>query len=114
MVFAQATGADVLARRAQLEENLAELEAEIEKQQVILQEKQRETVSLERDIAIVDARIQSAALSAAYLKSWSAENSRLRIFCGKLARWTHIQLRKWCLRIKIFLNFSPTLILFPS
>ncbi|MAG12200.1 hypothetical protein CL630_00095 [bacterium] len=61
--FAQATTDDVLKRRAQLEEELVGLEARIEVQQVILQEKQRETVSLERDVAIVDAKIQSAELS---------------------------------------------------
>lgn len=62
-VFAQATAEDVRNRRAQLEEELVGLEKEIEKQRLILQEKQRETVSLERDIAILDARIQSAELS---------------------------------------------------
>ena len=59
----QATSSDVLERRAQLERELSELEARIEGQQVILQEKQRETVSLERDIAIINAKIQSAELS---------------------------------------------------
>lgn len=59
----QATVSDVLRRRAQLEEDLAELNTRIEAQQAILQEKQRETVSLERDIAIFDAKIQSAELS---------------------------------------------------
>ncbi|MBI2108631.1 MAG: lytic murein transglycosylase [Parcubacteria group bacterium] len=63
VVYAQATGDDVRARRAQLEEDLATLESQIEAQQAILEEKQRETVSLERDIAIIDARIQSAELS---------------------------------------------------
>ena len=61
--FAQATTDDVLKRRAQLEEELVGLEARIEAQQVFLQEKQRETVSLERDVAIVDAKIESAELS---------------------------------------------------
>ncbi len=59
----QATSEDVRARRAILEEDLAELERKIEGQQTILQEKQRESVSLERDIAIFDAKIESAALS---------------------------------------------------
>src|SRR3989338_5870651 len=62
-VLAQGTSEAVKARRAQLEEDLVELEARIEEQRVILQGKQRETVSLERDIAILDARIQSSELS---------------------------------------------------
>ncbi|MDP3726007.1 MAG: lytic murein transglycosylase [bacterium] len=62
-VFAQATSDDVLKRRAQLEEDLGGLEKRIVEQQTILQEKQRESVSLERDIAILDAKIQSAELS---------------------------------------------------
>src|SRR3989338_6733483 len=62
-VLAQATSDDVRARRAQLEEDLTTLEKQIEEQRAILQEKQRETVSLERDIAILDARIQSSELS---------------------------------------------------
>ncbi len=59
----QATSEDVKARRAQLEEDLSGLEKRIAEQQTILQEKQRESVSLERDIAILDARIQSSELS---------------------------------------------------
>lgn len=62
-MFAQATSDDVLKRRAQLEEDLGGLEKRIVEQQTILQEKQRESVSLERDIAILDAKIQSAELS---------------------------------------------------
>lgn len=62
-VHAEVTGADVLARRAELEQDLAALEREIEAQRAVLQEKQREKVSLERDIAILDAKIQSAELS---------------------------------------------------
>ena len=62
-VLAQATGEDVQRRRAQLEVDLATLEAQIEAQRTILEEKQRGSVSLERDIAIFDARIQSSELS---------------------------------------------------
>jgi len=58
-----ATEEDVAARRAQLERDLAALEAEIENQTVFLEEKQRERVSLERDVAILDAEIQKARLS---------------------------------------------------
>lgn len=62
-VFAQATGADVSARRGELERELGTLEKEIEVQRKILAEKQRESVSLERDIAILDAQISKAKLS---------------------------------------------------
>ncbi len=62
-VFGQATVADVDARKAQLESDLSALEREIEEQQKILVAKQREGVSLERDVAILDAQIQEAALS---------------------------------------------------
>ncbi len=60
---AQATSNDVVSRRAQLEKDLATLEKEIEDQRQILTEKQREGVSLERDIAILDAEISKAKLS---------------------------------------------------
>lgn len=55
--------ADVAARRAELERNLAIIEAEIAKQQVVLDVKRDERVSLERDIAILDAEIEKAKLS---------------------------------------------------
>jgi len=57
------TSDDVENRRAQLEEELAGLEKEIEKQRSILEEQQRKTVSLERDVAILDAQIEEAELS---------------------------------------------------
>lgn len=59
----EVSGDDVVAQRAQLEAELQGLEAEIEVQQSILQNKQRETVSLERDIAIFNSQINSAELS---------------------------------------------------
>jgi peptidoglycan hydrolase CwlO-like protein len=63
-LFAQAVGQnEVESRRAQLQQELAEIEREIEAQQVLLQDKQRERVSLERDIAILDAQIEKARLS---------------------------------------------------
>src|SRR5438552_13278620 len=46
------------SRRAELEQNLAQLEKEIADQQTILEGKQRERVSLERDVAILDANIE--------------------------------------------------------
>jgi len=62
-IFAQ-TGQDAVdERRAQLEEELAAVEQEIEAQRSILTEKQREKVSLERDVAILDAQISEAQLS---------------------------------------------------
>lgn len=51
------------ARRSQLESDLAKLEREIEQQQTVLEGKQRERVSLERDVAILDAQIEKARLS---------------------------------------------------
>jgi membrane-bound lytic murein transglycosylase B len=57
------TAEEVAARRAQLERELAALEQEIASQQVFLQDKQRERVSLERDVAILDAQIEKARLS---------------------------------------------------
>src|SRR3989344_5914822 len=62
-VFAQVSSSDVLARRAELERELAAIEAEVGVQRDILQAKQRESISLERDIAIFDAKIQAATLS---------------------------------------------------
>jgi len=58
-----ATEEDVVARRAQLERDLAALEAEINNQTVFLEAKQNERVSLERDVAILDAQIEKAQLS---------------------------------------------------
>lgn len=57
------TSADVGIRRAHLERELQTLEGEIEIQKTILQNKQRDSVSLERDISILNANIQSAQLS---------------------------------------------------
>ena len=54
---------DVVARRAQLERDLAALENEIANQSVFLEERRTERVSLERDIAILDAQIERARLS---------------------------------------------------
>lgn len=62
-VSAQATADDVNELREQLKEDLAELEQEIEVQLQILAEKQRETSSLERDVAVFNAQIRQAELS---------------------------------------------------
>ena len=61
--FAQDISNIVTNRRAELESQLAELQKEIDAQQQILQNKQRESVSLERDISILNAKIDSAKLS---------------------------------------------------
>jgi len=61
--FAQDISNIVTNRRAELESQLAELQKEIDAQQQILQNKQRESVSLERDIAILNAKIDFAKLS---------------------------------------------------
>ena len=64
IIHAQVVGGeDVAARRAQLESDLAVLEAEIEVQQILLQDKQRDRVSYERDVAILEAKIEKARLS---------------------------------------------------
>ncbi|PIT91363.1 hypothetical protein COU17_01045 [Candidatus Kaiserbacteria bacterium CG10_big_fil_rev_8_21_14_0_10_49_17] len=57
----QAQGVE--ARRAELERELANIEAEIQKQSVLLLDKQQERVSLERDVAIINAEIERAKLS---------------------------------------------------
>lgn len=68
VVFAQVTtpgeeAADsVTSRRAELQNELNILESQIEAQQQIIQSKKQQAVSLERDIAIFDARIKEANL----------------------------------------------------
>ncbi len=60
---AQVGSADVSNRRAQLEQNLSALEREIDAQRALLAGKQSERVSLERDVAILNAQIKEAQLS---------------------------------------------------
>jgi peptidoglycan hydrolase CwlO-like protein len=57
------TSSDVDAHRAQLQAQLDQINAQIDAQQKILNEKQGERVSLERDIAILDAQITQAKLA---------------------------------------------------
>lgn len=52
----------VADRQAQLKAELEQLEKQIEAQRVVIQAKQRESTSLERDIAIFDAQISKARL----------------------------------------------------
>ncbi|MDZ4285119.1 MAG: hypothetical protein U1A28_04810, partial [Patescibacteria group bacterium] len=60
---AQTTADAVASRRERLEGELVELEKQIEAQRQVLDIKQRERVSLERDLAILDAQISKARLS---------------------------------------------------
>lgn len=63
-LFAQESGdAVVSSRRAQLEAQLKQIDQEINAQKAILAEKKKESVSLERDIAILNAQISKAQLS---------------------------------------------------
>ncbi len=50
-------------QRALLEQELARIEADIAAKRGVLEEKQRERTSLERDVAILDAKIDTAKLS---------------------------------------------------
>ncbi|MBL7045837.1 MAG: hypothetical protein ISR99_02315 [Parcubacteria group bacterium] len=61
--IAQVASEQVSNRRAQLEQELVSIEAEIEKQRVVLEEKQRERVTLERDVAIIEHENEKAQLS---------------------------------------------------
>jgi len=62
--FADTTTEDAIAkRRAQLEKDLARLESLIEQQQVLLDSKQGERVSLERDLDILDVEIKKSRLA---------------------------------------------------
>lgn len=60
---AQTAADDVLAHRAKLEADLLSIEKEIDAQKTVLEEKQKEGVSLERDVAILTAQIEKAKLS---------------------------------------------------
>lgn len=60
---AQVTSEDVLERRRQLEAELEQVEAEIREQSKLLVEKRAERVSIERDVAILNAEIKKAQLS---------------------------------------------------
>jgi len=62
-VFAQDPGSAVASRRAELEQQLSLLEAQIKQQEQILNTQQEKSVSLERDVAIITAQITKAKLS---------------------------------------------------
>lgn len=60
---AEEVGPNAVAnRRAQLQEELKNIEAQIEAQRSVIQQKQKEATTLERDIAIFDAKIAKAKL----------------------------------------------------
>lgn len=64
LILPVVTGGQVVEeRRAQLEKELTQLEAQIAEQQDILNARARESVTLERDIAILNATIEKAKLS---------------------------------------------------
>lgn len=62
-VQAQSAADLVDSRRAQLQAQLDQINTQIEQQKTILADKQRERVSLERDVAILDAQITKAKLA---------------------------------------------------
>ena len=72
--FFPALAQNVEERRAQLEKELKHLEAQIQEQQDILNTRAQESVTLERDIAILDATIEKARLS---IRARSLEIERL-------------------------------------
>ena len=63
-IFAQDVPVDsqISSRKAQLEKELTEIEGKINTQRSLVQEKQRERVSLERDVFILDTNIEKAHL----------------------------------------------------
>ena len=60
---ALAQSVDIAAHRQELEQNLADIEKQIDTQRSILDAKQKESVSLARDVAILNAKIEKAKLS---------------------------------------------------
>lgn len=72
----------VADRRAELERNLTAIEKEIEAQRVILEARQRESVSLERDVAILTAKIDRSKLQ---IRARNLEIERLRNEIGTKA-----------------------------
>jgi peptidoglycan hydrolase CwlO-like protein len=61
IVFSYAQS-NIQNRRAELEGELAQIEKEIQEQRVYLESKQKERVSLERDVAILDSKIEKSQL----------------------------------------------------
>src|SRR3989344_2115424 len=88
------SGQDISARRAELEKNLAALEGQIAEQQKILDVRQRESVTLERDIDILNAKIERAKLSIrartlsieGLSRDIADKEARIGSFSGKIGR----------------------------
>jgi len=74
LVYAQVSDATIASQRAALENELAQIEAEIKEQSKLLVSKQKERVSIERDVAILNAEIKKAQLS---IRARELEISRL-------------------------------------
>ncbi|MEK7477968.1 MAG: lytic murein transglycosylase [Patescibacteria group bacterium] len=72
--FVLALTADQIQRQQNLEQQLAEVEKEIDQQTVLLSQKQKETASLRRDLAVLDYQITTAKLQ---IKAKQLEVSRL-------------------------------------
>jgi len=53
---------NVQSRRVELQNELTQIEKEIEEQRIFLEAKQQERVTLERDVAIIDAKIEKTQL----------------------------------------------------
>jgi len=62
VLYAQSASVSVSERRVKLERDLEQIVSEIAVQQEVLQEKKKDRVSLERDVAILDAEIEKARL----------------------------------------------------
>lgn len=92
--WAQVTARDVAERRAALEAQLKELEAQIQQQALLVAQKQKERISIERDIAILEAEIKKAQLAIRqrdlYIKELDAEIGdklqTMAVLSDKLAR----------------------------
>ncbi len=63
LAYAEVTNKNIISRRVQLKSELEKLEAEIRVQSKLLVNKRKERVSIERDVAILNAEIKKAQLS---------------------------------------------------
>lgn len=87
-VLAQTSDA-VNARKTELEQQLKEYERQIEQFQGLVQEKQKERVSLERDIAVLNAKISSAKIA---IRARDLEIERLNIEINQRSKnITHLE-----------------------
>ena len=94
ITYAQVAPACDSACRTKLEADLAALEKEINVQNELLQSKQREGVSLERDMAILNAQIEKAKLSikaqnlaiSGITEDIGTKNKTITVYSAKLDR----------------------------